>query len=238
MSKNHETGASQIRNPQSAIPNQDSPQSATRDGASAVNDSQTPFAVLRRFIRPRTANAERCEMCSIELATDHQHLVEPASRQIVCACDACSVLFSGQATEMKYRRVPRRVRFMPDFQLTDGQWESLMIPIQLAFFFYSTPAGRVVALYPSPAGATESLLALDAWQDIVRENAVLEKLEPDVEALLVNRVGNVRDYYVAPIDECYKLVGLIRAHWRGLSGGTEVWQEIGRFFDCLKDKAR
>ena len=58
-------------------------------------------------------------------------------------------------------------------------------------------------------------------------------MEADVEALLVNRIGHVRgfaapEYYVLPIDECYKLVGLIRANWRGLSGGTEVWQEIGQ----------
>jgi hypothetical protein len=63
-----------------------------------------------------------------------------------------------------------------------------------------------------------------------------------VEALLVNRVGHTRgfsapEYYVLPIDECYKLVGLIRGNWRGLSGGTEVWQKIGQFFDSLKRRA-
>jgi hypothetical protein len=57
---------------------------------------------------------------------------------------------------------------------------------------------------------------------------------PDVEALLVNRVGAARDYFIVPIDECYKLVGLIRLHWRGLSGGAVVWGEIGRFFDELR----
>ena len=55
-------------------------------------------------------------------------------------------------------------------------------------------------------------------------------MEPDVEALLINRVGPAREYFLAPIDECYRLVGLIRLHWRGLSGGTEVWKEIQGFF--------
>ena len=55
-------------------------------------------------------------------------------------------------------------------------------------------------------------------------------LEPDVEALLVNRIGEARECYRVGIDECYKLVGLIRTHWRGLSGGQAVWDEIGRFF--------
>jgi len=185
-------------------------------------------------VRPR-ANVERCEMCSLELAFAHSHLVEPVSRQILCACDACALLFSGSAGT-KYRRVPRRVTILQDFNLTNGQWDSLLIPIQLAFFYYSTPSKKVIALYPSPAGPTESLLALDAWDEIVENNSVLSRLEPDVEALLVNRVGNTREYYIAPIDECYKLVGLIRANWRGLSGGQEVWQAIEGFFAELKKR--
>lgn len=113
-----------------------------------------------------------------------------------------------------------------------------MLPIQLAFFFHSTPDGRLIALYPSPAGATESTLPLDAWDGIVRDNPSLSKLEPDVEALLVNRVGDKREYFIAPIDKCYELVGLIRVKWSGLSGGTEAWAAINGFFDELKKNSR
>ena len=180
-------------------------------------------------------------MCSKALAGDHQHLIEPANRKLVCACDACAILFSGQA-EMKYRRVPRRIRFLPDFRLSDGQWESLMIPINMAFFFHSTAAGRVIALYPSPAGPTESLLDFASWEDLVQANPLLRQMEPDTEALLVNRIGSSRgytaaEYYLLPIDECYRLVGLIRARWHGLSGGAEVWEEIAGFFAALKQRA-
>ena len=200
------------------------------------SEGQTPLARLRQFVRPRAA-VEMCELCSAVLAPEHEHLVEPMSRQLVCACNACAILFTNQEAK-RYRRVPRRVYALPDFHLTDARWESLMIPIGMAFFFHSTPAGKVVCIYPSPAGPTESLLDLRAWADVVSDNTVLEDLEPDVEALLVNRVGDVREYYLVPIDECYKLVGLIRAHWRGLSGGAEVWQEIARFFAGLKTKAK
>jgi hypothetical protein len=93
-----------------------------------------------------------------------------------------------------------------------------------------------VALYPGPAGAAESALRLESWREIADANPELQRLQPDVEALLVNRVGVARQYFVAPIDECYKLVGLIRMHWRGLSGGAVVWGEIGRFFDDLRRK--
>jgi hypothetical protein len=163
--------------------------------------------------------------------------MELATRQLVCCCEACAVLFSDQRTA-RYRRVPRRVQLLPDFRLTDAQWDSLHIPINLAFFFHSSQAGKVIALYPSPAGATESLLPLEAWQELVAANPLLRELGPDVEALLVNRIGAARDHYRVPIDECYKLVGLIRTHWRGLSGGAEVWQEIEQFFSRLREGSR
>ncbi len=39
-----------------------------------------------------------------------------------------------------------------------------------------------------------------------------------------SRFGDRRpESYILPIDECFRLVGLIRLHWKGLSGGTEVW---------------
>jgi hypothetical protein len=132
--------------------------------------------------------------------------------------------------------VPRRARFLSDFHLTDAQWEELRLPINLVFFYRSTRAGRVVAVYPSPAGGTESLLTLETWNQLEEENPVLRELEPDVEALLVNRVDRARDHYRVPIDACYRLVGLIRANWRGLSGGTEVWEEISQFFVDLNRK--
>jgi hypothetical protein len=205
--------------------------SSTQEGA---------FKALRQFARKRTA-VERCEMCSQELGKEHDHLVEPANRKLICACQACAILFESQAGT-KYKRVPRDVRFLRDFQLSDAQWDGLMVPIEMAFFFKSSPQNKTIALYPSPAGPTESLLSLDAWADIVQANPVLENMPSDVVALLVNRVGHIRgaaaaEYFLVPIDECYKLVGLIRTHWRGLSGGTEVWREIGAFFADLKRRS-
>jgi Family of unknown function (DUF5947) len=198
------------------------------------------FAKLRQFARKRPA-VERCEMCSRELYPEHDHMVEPASHKLICACEACAILFDGQSNA-RYKRVPRTVKFLQDFQLSDGQWDSLMVPIEMAFFFKSSPHGRVIALYPGPAGAIESQLPLETWDDIASANPLLQNMEADIVALLANRVGASRgtrpaEYYLVPIDECYKLVGLIRTHWRGLSGGTEVWRELGIFFDSLKNKS-
>ncbi len=202
------------------------------------------FGALRQFTRarrPASLAVEHCELCSNGLGHDHPHLVELASRQILCACDACAMLFDGMERS-RYKRVSRNPRCLANFEMTDGQWESLMIPINMAFFFHSSIEGKMIALYPSPAGAVESLLPLEAWSEIAENNPMLHSLRPDIEALLVNRVGHAHqlgraEYYVAPIDECYKLVGLIRSNWRGLSGGTEVWTEIARFFSELRSKS-
>ena len=67
---------------------------------------------------------------------------------------------------------------------------------------------------------------------------MLLDMQADVEALLVNRVGSTRDYFLVPVDECYRLVGLIRLHWHGLSGGSLVWGEISSFFDSLRRRAQ
>lgn len=200
--------------------------------------SGTPVR-LRDFARRRTM-VERCELCSKELGSEHQHLIEPEQLKLMCACDGCALLFTAQAVT-KFRRVPRHSRYLPTFQLTDVQWNRLMIPIEMAFFFNSSPLDRVVAFYPSPAGATESLLAFETWDEVVKENPALAQMLPDVEALLVNRVGAANgaapEYFIVPIDECYKLVGVIRLYWHGLSGGTEMWREIKTFFTQLKAKS-
>lgn len=208
------------------------------------------LGVLRQFRGARRAQSralEHCELCSAELHHDHPHLVELASRQLVCACDACALLFDGKERS-KYKRVSRGVWSLPTFAMTDAQWDSLIIPINLAFFFDSSLEQRTIAFYPSPAGAVESLLTLESWNAILEINPALHRMRPDIEALLVNRIGLNRtrqtdsagpaEYFIAPMDECYKLVGLIRANWKGLAGGTDVWDEINRFFAELRAKSQ
>ena len=202
------------------------------------------YETLRRFARRPNQSVERCELCASPMGPDHPHLLELGRRRLLCACSACAMLFSDRP-EAKYKRLPRTARYFPNFRMTDAEWDGLRIPINLAFFFEtSTPqerGTRVTAMFPSPAGATESLLPLEAWSDLVESNPVLRQMQPDVEALLVNRVGAglgaSEQYYLAPIDVCFKLVGLVRVHWRGLSGGTEVWEEIGKFFSELRAAA-
>jgi hypothetical protein len=192
--------------------------------------ASVPINALRKFVITREPE-ERCDTCKSPLSDEHGHSFDPASRRVLCTCEECAALYAS-----RFRPIPPEVTFLPDFQMNDAQWDDLMIPISLAFFCYNTSAQRMTALYPGPAGAAESLLRLDAWDDLCASNPQLSALLPDVQALLVNRVGSVREYVIVPIDECYRLVGLIRLHWRGLSGGAVVWGEIARFFERLRKK--
>lgn len=199
--------------------------------------AQNSLAALRRLRQAREPE-ERCELCGNPIEARHRHLFEPSSRALVCACRACALLFVDGSEGRRYLAVPPDLTYLPSFRLPDELWDELMIPVNLAFFCVSGTARRPLALYPSPAGATESQLGLEAWESMVEANPVLSGMEDDVQALLVNRVGSARDHYIVPIDECFHLVGLVRLHWRGLSGGTAVWTEINGFFEDVRSRAR
>lgn len=197
----------------------------------AVSSSSGWVVKLRRFVCPPPT--EYCELCHAEIPQEHLHLIDVAERRLVCTCQACSILFEGK-TDGKFRRVPQRAQMLPDFRLTDAEWNALHIPIGMAFLFYSKSDGRAIALYPGPAGTTESLIGGEAWSMLILNNPELEGLAPDVEALLVNRTKRRREYYLVSIDHCFALAGLIRTHWRGLSGGAEVWDAIAAYFARLQ----
>src|SRR5919107_3514091 len=206
------------------------------------------FSSLRRFAQEEAEKAtkaaaeaaqEHCDLCSEPIPPEHRHLLEVSTREMMCACRPCSILFDSEAaSEGKYRLMPDRRLFLEDFEMSDVQWESLRVPVDMAFFFYSTPAERVVAFYPSPMGPTESLLKLGAWDELEKANPVLKGMERDVEALLVNRARGAREHFLVPMDKCYSLVGLIRTRWRGFTGGQEVWEEIGLFFEDLRRRSK
>ena len=203
------------------------------------------FSALRRFAQESEkamvegAAQERCELCSEPIAPEHRHLLNVSTREIMCACRACSILFDREAASGgKYRLIPDRRLFLEGFEMSDARWEGLRIPVDMAFFFYSTPAERVTAFYPSPMGPTESLLQLNTWEELEENNPVLKGMERDVEALLVNRARGARQHFLVPIAECYRLVGVIRMHWKGFTGGQEVWEEIRRFFEELREHSK
>jgi hypothetical protein len=177
---------------------------------------------------------ERCDICRAPMPEDHRHLLHLVDRRIICSCEACWALYSGDA---EYRPTGMRTLWLDGFQCTEEVWAQFQIPIGLAFFMRSTVTESVVAFYPSPAGATESELTLEAWDALVAVNRVLEQLESDAEALVVNRMSDPAQYAIVPIDQCYALVGLIKSRWEGISGGNAIEAAVPQFFAAVRSRA-
>ena len=191
--------------------------------------------VIKRAARPREAPEERCDLCGAPVGGMHRHVLQTERQELLCACTACSLLFEQDgAARGRYRLVPdRRVRL-------DGEelLGRLDVPVGLAYFVKSTAEGRVVAQYPSPMGATRWELDVTTWAELEARLPQLRELRPDVEALLVNTMRGANDCWIVPIDDCYRLVALLRREWRGLSGGSRVWGEVQAFFGRLQQSRR
>lgn len=176
-------------------------------------------------------SVERCDLCSTTIPDDHRHLLHLVERQIVCACEACWARHSG---DPEFRPTGMRTVWLEDFRCDEEMWGRFEIPIGLAFFMRSSVSHGLVAFYPSPAGATESELDLRAWEELCTTNPLLADLEPDAEALVVNRMTQPHQYAIAPIDQCYALVGLIKSRWEGISGGAALEEAVPAFFESLR----
>lgn len=213
------------------------PDGSTRPGGASA------LAVLRRIAatRPAAAPGERCEMCAEPIPQAHQHVVDLASRSLLCTCRPCYLLFTDPAAHLRYRSVPDRYLSFEPFELGQVQWDDLEIPVGLAFFFFNSALNRTAAFYPSPAGATESELPLRAWASVEAANPAITVLAPDTEALLIRAPGPERaraDCHLVPIDACYELVGRLRRVWKGFDGGQESRQALADFFDRISRRSK
>lgn len=168
-------------------------------------------------------------MCAVRLGDEHPHLLDLDAGHPLCVCRACSLLFDRQvAGGGRFRVIPERR--LPLSGVTPA---GLGAPVGLAFFVVSD-AGEVTAHYPSPAGATRWEVDAGRWSQALCACPALAGLEPEVEALLVNTVGDRSEAWIVPVSDCFRLTGIVRLHWRGLSGGEAVWPRIEEFFDQLR----
>ena len=218
---------------------------ASAPGDSAAAESPAAAAGLRRFARPPrapagTAAEERCELCGEQLGAGHSHMVDLQRRSIACACRACALLFTRPGG--RYRTVPDRVRHDPSAPLTDAEWAELQIPVGIAFFFFNSALGHVIASYPSAAGVTECELDLGAWDRLAADHPLLGAPDPDVEAILVvggsPREASPIETFLVPIDVCYSLAGALRLEWHGFDGGSEVKRILAELLASLRKRAR
>jgi hypothetical protein len=184
-----------------------------------------------------TPSIETCEMCAAEIPAEHGHIADLESSSLMCACRACYLLFT-QPQARRYRAIPDRYLTDPAHPVTPKEWDALEVPVGLAFFLRDSRSGTVTAFYPSPAGATECQLDLQAWDRLITDHPLLGAAVPDVEAIFISRSESGVESFVAPIDACYELAGRMRLHWRGFDGGSEAKASIADFLDRVRTKAR
>jgi uncharacterized protein DUF5947 len=191
---------------------------------------------LRRFREPAPVAPVRplCELCAEPVGERHGHVVNLENRALLCACRCCHLLFTAENAEGRFRSVPERHLYTPAFRMSEADWTALRIPVRMAFFFVNSVLGRTVAFYPSPGGATESMLPEVVWDRVLGANPAFAAARPDVEALLIDRGADGFACHLVPIDACYELVGLIRMTWTGFAGGREAWEAIDGFFADLR----
>ncbi|MET8111609.1 DUF5947 family protein [Streptomyces prasinus] len=195
---------------------------------------------LFRFTGPRPPREERCELCAAVLPDEHhRHLVDIENRALACSCGPCAQLLDRTgAPTGRFRTVPGRCLTDPGHRFDEQTWERLRIPVGVVFFFRNSALDRLVALYPSPAGATESELEPDSWQSVLDGSPLAGALEPDVEALLLRRHQGRVECHLVPIDICYELVGRMRLTWQGFDGGAEARADLDAFFARVRSRAR
>lgn len=239
--------------------------------------SALPSAALRRLARhrvpapaarggsapaPASPDVEHCDLCADQLPDRHRHLLDTGRRQILCACQACGVLFDRQAAgNGLYRLIRPLRRALPDLRCDGALWAALGVPVDLAFFVRheaapaepattepdaaGNAATPVTAHYPSPIGTVGAEVAPEAWQRLVEANALLADMDTEVVALLIRQQRRTGDrarhgasqQWLLGIDDCYQLTALLRQSWTGLSGGDQVWRQIDAYFDRLREEA-
>ncbi|WPW23176.1 DUF5947 family protein [Streptomyces sp. HNS054] len=177
------------------------------------------------------AESESCDLCAAPVPDEHAHLCDTGKQEVRCVCRPCSLLFAqGGAGDGHYRLVPRRRARLPRVDT-----EVLGVPVGLVFFVPRAD-GTVTAEGPSPAGAMRWQVDAAAWQQLAAACPQLAGVEPEVEALLVNTVHGLDHHWIVPIDDCYRMVAVVRREWRGLSGGGRIWPALERFFEDLTER--
>jgi len=190
--------------------------------------TQALARIVHRPARAPEAEVPRCDLCGLVVPEPHRHVLDLQGGELLCTCRACTLLFSREAAGRgHYRLVPEtRIR------LDDVPTDDLGVPVGLVFLVPHDD-GTATAHYPGPLGATRHEVDPPVWAALRRRCPALADMAPEVQAVLLHTARGADEHWLVPIDDCYRLVAVIRGEWRGLSGGSSVWPAIERFFADL-----
>ena len=141
------------------------------------------------------ARAERCELCSLEICAPTIRTVRSDGPQAGVLVRCLRVVVQRTQLMPGSSGCRDEIRLLSEFHMTDAQWDGLMVPINMAFFFRSSPEQGWWRHVPQSGGRH----GVAAFAGGVERNCATripnsKKMEPDVEALLVNRIGHARGF--------------------------------------------
>jgi len=200
-------------------------------------DKERSFALHRLIgmLGMTRLTAVQCEMCAAPLVEKQRHLLDLAHHTLLSICPACARSFGPRgANASLYRLIPTRHLALLDFQAADDSWAG---PVKVICLLRANETGSVLAVYLDPSGVRESIFDLDRWKTLRAANPLLESLEPDVETLLLQRMGPRPLAYIVPIDTCARLIHLLEDRRGKQEGECEIWQAVGSFFADLQADA-
>ncbi len=154
---------------------------------SARDRSAGRAAADPRAVRSRSpGRGSSASLCAEPVPDEHGHLVDLQARTLLCACRGCYLLFISEgAGGSHFRAVPDRYLAFSDFELSSAQWDTLQIPVSVAFFFLnSSLGGWRRSTRDRPAPPSRSSRSTRGTRCSARAET-LRTLEPDVEAFLV-----------------------------------------------------
>jgi hypothetical protein len=200
--------------------------------------------------RMSAASSEcHCAFCGAPVPAEHAHLLDRASQRLTCACGPCAVLATAEKNP-RYLRVANEFRRLEDCDFNDPEWEALMAPTGLTilvrdaqdriFVIDPTPAddaGAGPGELPLPPCAAEHPVPAGLWRSLIAAHPSLRALQPEVDALLIHRLGPEPECFLVPRDEANRLTALLQQNWRGLSGGFDLWRAVARFFDDVRGRS-
>ena len=130
------------------------PSGASPSGAAVASSNGTALPGGSAAPSSYPPGTEFCYLCGLVIPEDHRHLL--ASRRAPDHLLVRGMLGDASRGGRLSAGGQPDAMGLPDLQIPDDVWAGFQIPIGLAFFMHSTVTSCVVAMYPSPAGATGS----------------------------------------------------------------------------------
>ena len=207
------------------------PQDLTRGGG---------FEVLRRFAKARVP-VERCDLCGVEVAPMHDHLIDPVRAPARLRLWRLRGALQRAGRHQVQAGAPARdgARRAHHQRCPVGGAPAADRP---GLLLRQHAAGAGGGVLPEPGRRHRVAAgARDLGGDPARAPGPRATCSPTFRRCSSTGSGAARRptvCYLVPIDQCFRLVGIIRMHWKGFTGGTAVWEEIDRFFADLGRMAR